>query len=163
MNLKNIFIIFLIIHCFFIKVYAAQSAKQALNANLPATARILNIIVEDSPYAYGKNDFLGNLSVTSVKVINSNLNILRLTPIRVQIEKNCSETVTVSAIFQELKNDTSGYNFSSSDLFVFPGAHNINTPPGILSTDDFIPYFYTRPSVIPGVYRGKLLFTLGIL
>lgn len=162
MNLKPaLFILFVLISCTqAAKADLSGSAPQAVKAVLPSAMWISQVILEDSS-AYPKDGFLSKMSIESIEKINPSLNRLKLTPVQVEIETNTPSPVTVYAKFQELRHNASGFSFPQSDLFISPAFYNVNSTSHIFTTDYFTPYVYVRPYVTPGIYRGKLLFTLG--
>lgn len=163
MNLKHIILLIvgMILSSIFSSARCAESASQSVNAILPQELSISKIIVEEIEYE--RDEFLFNVRIKTNSEQSSNLNIIGLSPMKVRIHTNIATPITVSASFQEFKHRENKYIFSPSNIYITPSSYTINNPYDNVETGEFIPTINIYSNVAPGIYDGKIVFTLGVI
>lgn len=139
--------------------FAQDNAQQVLSTTLPQMLEISKVIVETTEHE--RDAPLPDVRIKTNSNVNSSLNIVGLSPLRVKIHTNMYTPITVSAEFQELKHTQGLYDFAQSDLSFAPNSYTINNPYDNVITDEFTPTLNVKNDVKRGIYTGKVMFTLG--
>ena len=156
--MKKILILFLVI-LFCDKAYCDTRDIQNLDADLEEILHIEKILVEG--VEYDKDDEISNASIKSVKQISSNDYEFSLTPFTLRIKNNLSDSILVSADFEECCSCDGSCSIDKTDLKVEPSSRIINNPYNMIESDFFTPKFVGHKDTRLTRYRGKLIITLG--
>lgn len=150
----------------FIGLFFISSLNSAFGATSIANTTILTII----PVAIEVNSIrideqkLSNtcknppVQVKKVVQIKDDMNVLELSPIQLDILSNDNNPTSITGYFSSLTNGI--YSFNPADLNVLPGNGQMS---GSGLSPKFTPTIKINPNVIPGQYKGQIVFTVGKL
>ena len=150
-------LIILLCICFLIKqpCYSASSADAPLTGTLAAILSIDGYVVNGIDYPCGGT---APLVVETKIVVNPNLNILALTPVKVKFKSNVTG-FKLSGTFTSLSK--AGYTFPTSALSLSPTSETVTNPTHpIHISNNFTPSVKVTPAATAGIYNGVLTFTV---
>jgi len=137
----------------------SQEAKWNLRVCLPKALQIDCYYIDGKKYLPSEK-FPANLKINKLQKNDCNcVNIAELSAIQLGINSNSGEPIQIISNFESLGNDK--YFFNKENLSITPEQMvicDISKP-----TPKFIPYVKIYPDVTPGIYCGRLMFTISEL